>query len=61
MIELLAQAFDMAEAAVWSAFVVFLRVGAMMALVPAFGETVVPVRVRLALGIAFAAITWPVV
>lgn len=42
-----------------AALVVFLRVGAMMALLPAFGETVIPVRVRLALALAFTAIITP--
>jgi flagellar biosynthetic protein FliR len=37
-------------------FAVFLRVGAMMALAPAFGEVVIPVRVRLALTLAFTLI-----
>ena len=36
-----------------AALVVFLRVGAMMTLLPAFGEAVVPVRVRIALALAF--------
>lgn len=40
---------------------VFLRVGAMMALLPAFGEHSVPQRVRLVLAIAFTAITAPAV
>lgn len=39
--------------------VVFLRVGAMMTLLPAFGETVIPVRVRVALALAFTAIITP--
>lgn len=42
-------------------FVVFLRVGALMALLPAFGEQSVPVRVRLALTIAFTVIVMPAV
>jgi flagellar biosynthetic protein FliR len=42
-------------------FVVFLRVGAAMALVPAFGEQSVPMRVRLALTIAFTLIVAPAV
>lgn len=42
-------------------FGVFLRVGAMMALMPAFGETVIPVRVRLALAIAFTLIIAPAI
>lgn len=61
MIEDLTATLSLAEGAAWSAFVVFLRVGAMMALLPAFGETVVPVRVRLALGLAFTAIIWPAI
>lgn len=43
------------------AFLVFLRVGAAMALMPGFGEQVVPMRVRLALTLAFTAITLPAV
>ncbi len=42
-------------------FVVLLRVGAAMALVPAFGEQVVPVRVKLAAALAFTAIVAPAV
>ncbi|WP_296473562.1 flagellar biosynthetic protein FliR [Roseinatronobacter sp.] len=38
---------------------VFIRVGAMMALVPAFGEQVIPARIRLGLTLAFTAITAP--
>lgn len=51
----------MAETGFWSALVVFLRVAAMIALVPAFGERSVPVRVRLALAIAFTAIVAPAI
>lgn len=42
-----------------AALVVFLRVGAMMALLPAFGEAVVPLRVRVALALAFTAVITP--
>lgn len=45
----------------WAGFVVFLRVGAMLALVPAFGEQSVPVRLRLALILAFTLIVLPAV
>lgn len=45
----------------WVAFLVFLRCGAAMALLPAFGEQSVPVRVRLGLALAFAALTLPAV
>lgn len=40
-------------------FGVFIRIGAMMALIPAFGEQVIPLRIRLALTLAFTAITAP--
>lgn len=38
---------------VMAAFGIFLRVGAIMALAPAFGETVIPLRVRLGITFAF--------
>lgn len=40
---------------------VFVRVGAMMALIPAFGEQVIPLRVRLGVTLAFTAITAPAI
>lgn len=40
---------------------VFLRIGALMAVLPAFGEHMVPLRVRLAATTAFTAITAPAV
>jgi flagellar biosynthetic protein FliR len=40
-------------------FIVFLRVGAAMALMPAFGELMIPARVRLTLALAFTAIVAP--
>ncbi|MDY6860767.1 MAG: flagellar biosynthetic protein FliR [Pseudomonadota bacterium] len=42
-------------------FIVFLRVGAVMALLPAFGEHSVPARVRLALALAFSMVIAPAV
>jgi flagellar biosynthetic protein FliR len=42
-------------------FVVFLRIGAAMALLPAFGEQIISTRVRLALTIAFTAIVAPAI
>lgn len=49
------------EAYLWAAFLVFLRVGAVMALLPAFGEQSVPARVRLVVTLAFTAIVAPAV
>ncbi len=43
------------------AFWVFLRIGAVIALLPAFGEMMVPVRVKLALTLALTALVTPAV
>ncbi|AVW92708.1 flagellar biosynthetic protein FliR [Celeribacter baekdonensis] len=43
------------------AFLVFLRVGAVMAVLPAFGERSIPERVRLVLAICFTVIVFPAV
>ena len=48
-----------APEALWVAFLVFLRVGAMLALIPAFGEQSVPARVKLGLAIAFTLVVLP--
>ena len=42
-------------------FVVFLRIGAMVSLLPVFGEQTVPSRVKLALAIAFTVIVAPAI
>ncbi|TXH99765.1 MAG: type III secretion protein [Pseudorhodobacter sp.] len=57
----LAELLGMAETAAHAALMVFLRVGAAMALLPAFGEQTVPQRLRLILALAFTAIVWPTV
>lgn len=46
---------------VWQAALVLLRVGAAVALLPAFGEQSVPVRVRLVVALAFTAVVMPAV
>lgn len=58
---LLTDATGMAQDALRAGFLVFLRVGAAMALLPAFGEHSVPQRVRLVLALAFTAIVLPAV
>lgn len=50
---------DMGEAAAWMAYLVFFRVGAAMALLPAFGEQIVPTRIRLVATLAFTLILAP--
>jgi len=49
------------EAALWHGFLVFLRVGTAVALLPAFGETSVPQRIKIVLALAFTAIVAPAV
>lgn len=57
----LAQILPLVQVALWTGFVVFVRVAAMLSLVPAFGEQSVPVRLRLALAFAFTLIVLPAV
>jgi len=42
-------------------FLVLLRIGAMMAVLPAFGERAVPMRIRLAVAVGFTLVVAPVV
>jgi flagellar biosynthesis protein FliR len=57
----LAELAGIARAAAFAGLAVFLRVGAMMLMLPAFGEQVVPMRVKLALALAFTTIVTPAV
>lgn len=61
MTEALAELLGLSQAALFVGFVTFLRVGSAMALIPAFGEQVVPARVRLVLALAFTAIVAPAI
>ncbi len=61
MIEGLAQVLDFTAAGLAAAILVFVRVGAVMALLPGFGEMLIPARVRLALTIAFTLVVTPMV
>ena len=51
----------LAHAQLWVGFVVFLRVAATAALLPGFGEQSLPMRIKLAVAIAFTLIVTPVV
>ncbi|OLS53649.1 flagellar biosynthetic protein FliR [Rhodovulum sulfidophilum] len=57
----LAPALEIWRPLAWAGFLVFLRVGAIMAMLPAFGERAVPIRVRLGLALAFTAVVSPAV
>ncbi|MFK7744695.1 MAG: flagellar biosynthetic protein FliR [Roseobacter sp.] len=47
--------------ALWHGFVIFVRIAAVTAMLPAFGEQTVPARVKLAIALAFTLIVAPMV
>jgi len=57
----LAQLMDLTDALLWQGFAVFLRVSALVSLLPAFGEQSVPARVKLGIALAFTLIVAPAV
>ncbi|MCI2395302.1 flagellar biosynthetic protein FliR [Aliiroseovarius sediminis] len=59
MTDELAQILSFAQQLLQYGAIIFLRVGAAMAVLPAFGEKSVPARVRLFLGLAFTVIVAP--
>jgi flagellar biosynthesis protein FliR len=61
MTAVLADLLGLARESLLGGLMVFLRVGAMMALLPAFGEQAVPQRVKLALALVFTVIVTPAV
>lgn len=52
-------ALSEAQLWLWQGFVVFLRVGAIIALAPAFGEEAVPPRIKLVVALGFTLIVLP--
>lgn len=64
MNELMAQLSTLsglAEPVIWQAALVFVRVGAMIALLPAIGEQMVPVRIKLAVTVGMTLVVLPAV
>ena len=61
MNELLAALLNVGQTGIAVGFIVFLRIGAAMAIMPAFGERSIPERVRLILALAFTVIVAPAV
>ncbi len=57
----LAELLEQAQVGLMTGFAVFLRVGAAMAILPAFGERMIPTRIRLVLTIGFTMIVAPAV
>ena len=56
----LGRLLSFSETDVHTLIAVFTRVGAIVGLMPGFGERAIPARIRLAAAIAFTAIVWPV-
>ncbi|WP_103257620.1 flagellar biosynthetic protein FliR [Tabrizicola aquatica] len=52
---------DLAEGMLWAAALAFVRIGAMVALMPGLGETAVPPRIKLALVLALTVVVTPFV
>jgi flagellar biosynthetic protein FliR len=60
MEDLLADLIGRTEDHAYAGFLIFLRTGAMAALMPGLGEFFIPMRVRLAVSLAYAALLLPV-
>ena len=45
----------------WHGFIVFLRVGAIVSLMPAFGEAIIPTRIKIVIALSFTLIVAPAV
>ena len=58
MIDGLAMLTDGTEAWLAGFMLVFTRVGAVVALLPGFGERMIPARVKLGVAVAFSVVTW---
>lgn len=61
MIEALADLMQLSDALLWQGFAVFLRVSAVVSLLPAFGAQAVPARIKLGIALAFTLIIAPAV
>lgn len=61
LLDTLGPLLGLAREGLWDGYVVLLRVGAMLALLPLFGEMSIPARVRLGLALAFTLVVLPAV
>jgi flagellar biosynthetic protein FliR len=55
----LADLLAMTEAGLAGFMLVFVRIGAIVALLPGFGEQMIPARIRLGAAVAFTMVVWP--
>ncbi len=61
LFESLAQVLDVTQPMILGLVLVFARVSAMVSLLPGFGEQTIPVRIKLAIAVAFTTIIWPMI
>jgi len=61
LFESIAGLLDITEPLILSAFLVFARVSAMVSVLPAFGQQSIPLRIKLAVAIAFTVLVWPMI
>lgn len=61
LIQQLSEISGLGSEILWLSLLVFMRVGAAMSLLPAFGEQSIPQRVRLVLAFAFTAVVMPAI
>jgi len=59
--ESLSGVLDLAEPMLLGALLVFARVSAMVSVLPGFGEQSIPVRIKLAIAVAFTVLVWPMI
>lgn len=59
LMQQLSEASGMAEPLIWQAALVFVRVGAMVGLLPALGEQMVPLRIKLAAAVCLTMVVLP--
>lgn len=61
MIQELAELTEVTNTLLWKGFAVFLRVSALVSLLPAFGEQSIPAKIKLSIALAFTLIIAPAV
>lgn len=59
LVAALSDLLGLAQSIAWAAALAFVRIGAMVALTPGFGDSSVPQRVKLALVVAFTLVVTP--
>lgn len=59
LFESLGEFTDLTQSVLVGLVLVFARVSAMVALLPGFGEQSIPMRIRLAIAVAFTTLIWP--